>query len=327
MIKNNIAKDKNRKSIDLAKKILLILIAIISSFLLSTANLDDSYVFAADASSSGSSGLGNAAGGAGQKEENKWVAPTINYIARINVGGLSGYVRLNNAMTRAEIYVDGEEVFSVNVVATETGTTKITSIGVGNTTSDAGSVSCLTTAQLETTDTDYIGLSTYDGADTLIIKTSTTDADNIGVLKTSGSTAVSVKEFVYSDGSIVKTSIGGPIDYSSALSSLELSYITPQDALSNMRATRMRFEVHHVDTSVETNVFSDIYAYKDSDGNVIFYKDVITSVVSATYDSTEAVVWYKLCDDGTYEKVNDSGVVIDTARYVYDASSDAMISA
>ena len=51
-------------------------------------------------------------------------AYTINIdgaIAKISVGGLNGYVILSADRTRAGIYVDGEQVFSINVDAEGTG--------------------------------------------------------------------------------------------------------------------------------------------------------------------------------------------------------------
>ena len=287
------------------------------------------------AGAAGGSGSGAAAGAAASEDTTlkaivtsddaaEYTIKCNGAIAKISVGGLTGYVIISADRTKAGIYVDGKQVFSVNVDAEGTGTTRINSIGVGNIGMDASAVHSMTYADIAASTSTYAEISSYSGADTLFVNTVTTGTP--GVMRTSGSTAVKAKETVYQNGSAVKVMTGGPIDYSAALTSYEISYMTPQDAIDNLDRNRVQFVIHHKDYSKAENVYNDVYAYQDATGVIIFYENVQTTKNTKTTASTEADTWYRLGTDGKYYLTDVYGNVTDTANgYVYDTASNAMI--
>ena len=255
-------------------------------------------------------------------------AYTINIdgaIAKISVGGLNGYVILSADRTRAGIYVDGEQVFSVNVDAEGTGTTRINAIGVGNIGMDASAVHSMTYDDIAAETSSYAELSTYSGADTLFVNTVTTGTP--GIMKTSGSTAVKAKETVYQNGSVVAVLEGGPINYMAALTSYEISYMTPQDAIDNLDKNRVQFVIHHKDYSKQENIYNDMYGYQDASGVIIFYENVVTTKNTATAAQSEVSTWYRLGTDGKYYTVDLYGNLTDSGTgYHYDTASNSMVA-
>ena len=255
-------------------------------------------------------------------------AYTINIdgaIAKISVGGLNGYVILSADRTRAGIYVDGEQVFSVNVDAEGTGTTRINSIGVGNIGMDAAAVHSMTYDDIAAQTSSYAELSTYSGADTLFVNTVT--AGTPGIMKTSGSTAVKAKETVYQNGSVAAVLEGGPINYMEALTPYEISYMTPQDAIDNLDKKRVQFVIHHKDYSKQENIYNDVYGYQDASGVIIFYEDVVTTKNTETAAKSESSTWYRLGTDGKYYTVDAYGNVTDTGTgYHYDTAGNSMVA-
>ncbi|MBP7349138.1 MAG: hypothetical protein KA965_10690 [Butyrivibrio sp.] len=246
-------------------------------------------------------------------------------IAKISVGGLKGYVILSADRTKAGIYVNGEQVFSINVDAEGTGTTKINSIGVGNIGMDASAVHSMTYDDIAASTSSYAEIATYTGADTLFVNTVTTGTP--GVMKTSGSTAVKAKETVYQNGKVLTVLEGGPINYASALTDYEISYITPQDAIDNLDKNRVQFVIHHKDYSRQENVYNDVYGYQDASGAVIFYENVVTTKNTATAAQAEVSTWYRRGTDGKYYTVDLYGNITDTETgYHYDLATNSMIS-
>ncbi|MCH4191817.1 MAG: hypothetical protein LKF52_05875 [Butyrivibrio sp.] len=245
-------------------------------------------------------------------------------IAAISVGGLKGYVIISADRTRAGIYVSGEQVFSVNVDAEGTGTTEISSIGVGNIGMNASQVHSMTYDDIAASTSSYAQISSCSGADTLFVGTVATGTP--GVMKTSGSTAVKVKETVYQDGNVVKVLTGGPVDYSKALTAYEISCMTPQDAVDHLDRNRVQFVIHHKDYSRAENIYQDVYAYQDASGVIIFYENVQTTKNTKTAASTEKNTWYRLGTDGKYYLTDVYGNITDTSTgYVYDTASNSMI--
>ena len=227
--------------------------------------------------------------------------------------------------TRAGIYVDGEQVFSINVDAEGTGTTRINAIGVGNIGMDTSAVHSMTYDDIAASTSSYAELSTYSGADTLFVNTVTTGTP--GIMKTSGSTAVKAKETVYQNGSVVAVLEGGPINYAAALTSYEISYMTPQDAIDNLDKNRVQFVIHHKDYSKQENIYNDVYGYQDASGVIIFYENVVTTKNTATAAQSEASTWYRLGTDGKYYTVDVYGNVTDTGTgYHYDTASNSMVA-